>query len=157
MFGLGKKKASADDAFTIIIRALGDTLIQCKAVGTEFDGRLLGNKVIEAFEKDRFAVTENQVEQIKELRRLIKTHIDDKEVKHILIYLREVSADMWVATGDHDQATMRECARAQLFAAGYLLRFFEKHGMSFNLSDKVRRGLERSYETNIEEFLTDIK
>lgn len=157
MFGLRKKNASPDDAYLITIRALGDALIQCGAIGKDFDPIVFSRRAVDLFEKDRFLITQAQADQIKRMRSLILNNVNHSKINPILEFLREISADMVTATELGNKDMMRECARGQMFAAAYLLKFFERHQMHFSLSPKIREGLDRSYDANIEDFLKDIE
>jgi hypothetical protein len=151
-----KKQASADDAYLIAIRALGDALIQCEATGKHFDPMLFSRKVIEIFEQEKYLLTQLQADQVKRMRSLINEKLHTEKVQPILSYLREISADMWSATHVGDEDMMRQSARAQMFAAAYLLRFFQSNGLQLDLSPKIIEALEKSYSANINDFLKSI-
>lgn len=148
-----KKQASADDAYLIAVRALGDALIQCEATGKHFDPMLFSRKVIEIFEQEKYLLTQPQADQVKQMRSLINDNFKKEKLQPILVYLREISADMWSATHLGNDDMMRQSARGQMFAAACLLQFFEHNGLHFQLSPKIREALEKSYSANIDDFL----
>lgn len=148
-----KKKASTDFLYAAAIRAISETSAQ-RGSDRIFDHMLFSRKAVEIFERSNLLITQAQADQIKSMRTLIKNNVNNRDLTRVFDFLAEVEANLFIATVQENKDMRVEIARRETFAGGYLLKFFENHGIYFDMDPRIRATFDNGYSATIDDFVT---
>jgi hypothetical protein len=115
---------------------------------------LFSRKAVEIFERSNLLITQAQADQLKSMRTLIKHNVNNRDLTRVFDFLAEVEANLFIATVQEDKDMRAEIARRETFAGGYLLKFFESHGIYFDMDPRIRATFDKGYSATIDDFVT---